>query len=214
MNLKAIGLNIAVAATVMTGSLAVAPSAHAATVKAGDVLNFSGSATLGSESTPTTTLSFLNNTVFVVDPSASVFGPALPSGLPSITTFTIGDLGLTKGVGNTWSLTAASVPNWLTGLPNSIQYTLESFNLTKNGDIFSADYTGFFTPPATGTPGFGGLTSQGSFSFADGASFSSTITAVPTPALLPAALGMGAAALRKKRKQEADADLTPEPVEA
>lgn len=39
-------------------------------------------------------------------------------------------------------------------------------------------------------------------------------TPVPTPALLPAALGMGVAALRKKCKQEADADLTPEPVEA
>jgi hypothetical protein len=200
MNFKKIGLGLAATAAMATGVMVTGAPADAAIVKAGDVLNFGGSAQLGSETDSFTTLTFADNEAVVTKPSSSVFGVAAPP-FKDATAFTIGNLSLERTSATTWKLVPTSVPNWLTGLANNVQYTLESFNLTKTGNIFSANYTGFFTPPTSGTPGLGGLTSQGSFSITDGSSFSSTITAVPTPALLPGLLGIGAAALRKKRKE-------------
>lgn len=99
--------------------------------------------------------------------------------------------------------------------------TLSLFNTGLGGrnTNYALDLTGTFIRASGDVFGFGSLTTQiaGGLNIGQTATreLSGDILAVPTPALLPAALGMGAAALRKKRKQEeADADLTPEPVEA
>lgn len=60
----------------------------------------------------------------------------------------------------------------------------------------------------------GNQTVKNSQTLASNFSLDLTATPVPTPALLPGAVAMGVAALRKKRKQqEEDAELASEPVE-
>ncbi|MFQ4139777.1 PTPA-CTERM sorting domain-containing protein [Nodosilinea sp. PGN35] len=72
-------------------------------------------------------------------------------------------------------------------------FSLSAITPTISGNSLSIALRGIF---ADGTPGVGTLTTQ-----LDGEpvrSWSATVTAVPTPALLPGLLGLGIAALRRK----------------
>jgi hypothetical protein len=102
---------------------------------------------------------------------------------------------------------SAAIPNWLTfgtfsgDASNDVVFTLQSISstlITNNfGQKVIYDFSGIFQD---GTPGIGSITSQ---TLAAGASsFSGTITAVPTPALLPGLAAMGASLLRKRKKAE------------
>jgi hypothetical protein len=138
-------------------------------------------------------------TVTLADASADVFGTAG-------TSFSIGDLALTKTNATTWELTTGPANNWLTGLADGVEFTLEQFVLEQvsvsvgpaNIPLYVAFISGFFTPSGLG--GSGALTAQGGLVLESGSSFSSDITAVPTPALLPGLIGLGALALRKQKQ--------------
>lgn len=78
-------------------------------------------------------------------------------------------------------------------------FNLSSIMPTVSGNSLSIALRGSF---ASGTPGVGRLTTQ-----LDGnpvRSWSATVTAVPTPALLPGLIGMGIAALRRKDEESAE----------
>ncbi len=224
MKFKSISFGAAIAASVVVGSIATATPSYAATVRAGDRLNFGGGATLVDATTPTTFLNFFidtpipgvgtvrtNEAARNTGPSSSVFDNPV---------FGIRNLSLLKTDTNSWTLKGGPVTDWLSKvslLPAPVSnFTLTSFNLlrqvTSEGDVFRASYGGFFTPPTTGTPGVGSLTSQGTLEFS-GSSYSSTVTAVPTPALLPGVIGMGIAAFRK-RKGEATTETEKVEVKA
>lgn len=207
MTLRAFGLGLGAAVAFSTVAVLEAP-VQAASI-AGQTLSFVGSARL---ETPDATTSLLNfssfsnttaGTVTIADASANVFGAAGSS-------FSIGDLALTKTNATTWELTSGPANNWLTGLADGVGFTLEQFVLEQvsvnvgpaNIPLYVAFVSGFFTPSGLG--GNGALTAQGGLVFESGSSFSADITAVPTPALLPGLIGLGVAALRKREQAGAE----------
>ncbi len=86
----------------------------------------------------------------------------------------------------------------LSGTPQFfLDLAINDFDFTVNS--ITQIGTGLFKVAGVfgdGTPGSGELSTQ------FGASFSGGITAVPSPALIPAVLGMGVAALRKRKREE------------
>jgi len=95
------------------------------------------------------------------------------------------------GVTNTWS--------------NNNRFNLSSILGANNNANFAFRIVSAFAPNATGylgTNSSGTYATDGSWRF-DMATVEAT--AIPTPALLPGLVGMGVAALRKKRKSEAEA---------
>lgn len=205
-SLKVFGLS---AAAVCSAVVVAAPAQAASIV--GQTLSFNGSVRLETPGAATSLLNFSSfsdtdfGTATVADAAADVFGPAG-------TAFSIGDLTLNNTSANTWELTTGPVANWLSGLPNGIGFTLEQFVLQgvtvtagpANIPLYVAFVSGFFTPSGLG--GDGALTSQGSLVFGDGSSFSAEITAVPTPALLPGLLGLGAMTLRKREQGDSETE--------
>ncbi|MEP0911427.1 PTPA-CTERM sorting domain-containing protein [Leptolyngbya sp. GB1-A1] len=75
---------------------------------------------------------------------------------------------------------------------NDFDFTVTSLTQVSTG-LYS--FAGVF---GTGTPGIGQISTQ------TGTTFSGGIQAVPTPALVPAALGFGAAMLRKRKGEKAE----------
>jgi hypothetical protein len=217
MNLKKLAVGAAIAASVVGGSVAATAPAEAA------VFNFTTSArlknagvaiggnsqldfiTLPSTYTGTFASTTLGNGTGRVDfPTYSDFANLGE-------TFTLKDLSLKRIGTNAWELATTPIANFISGLSTGVTFRLDTFGLTRSGNLFTANYTGYFSnfPDGIGT---GFFTTQGiAASDGRGSSFSSDIN-VPTPALLPALLGMGAAALRK-RKGEA-AELGQETVKA
>jgi hypothetical protein len=221
MNFKSIGLGLALAVVAATTTLSA--SADAAT------LNFTGTARLkNANATPvpgaTSILDFLpfqgeiNSTTVgtgkgtITAPTDSVFGNVGDQ-------ITLKDLKLTRTESNTWTLASVSDGvNFITGLAGGATFSLETFVLKRifspssNAPLFVAEYTGFFSN--FDQIGVGVLTPSSGQAFITraGTSYSSGIAVVPTPALLPGLIGMGAAALRKKRKEEG-LEATPEAVE-
>lgn len=143
---------------------------------------------------PTTTITPGTGTGTLIPTTDSVFGNLGSS-------VTLKDLALKKTGADKWEL-QNPLANFITQLGASGAFNLDTFILTRTGNKLDADYTGTFVN--IGPQGIGTLTSQGNFISVGGTSFSSTVTAVPTPALLPGLLGLGVAALRK-RKAEAEA---------
>ena len=198
MNLKTLGISAAVATSVAVGSVAVTSPAQALT------LNFTGSTLLTDAPAigGTATLNFANvNTTSFTD---NIFGGPTsfgPAGVP----LTLAGLSLTRTAVDSYSLTGPQA--WITGgLPGGRTFTLTTFNLVRgiSGNDFVADnFRGFFTP-TVGGDGIGDFTTQASFRV-QGTSFSTTITAVPTPALLPGLVALGAGVLRKRKAAEAEA---------
>jgi hypothetical protein len=81
--------------------------------------------------------------------------------------------------------------------------------LLATGDLFGTTSTVniSFMPALTGTPGdmsaFAGIVNFDEAGL-PGGFFTGTVTAVPTPALLPGLIGIGVAALRKKQGEESE----------
>jgi hypothetical protein len=199
MNTRALGLGLG-AAAVFSAVAALEAPVQAATIE-GKTLSFAGAAQLIDTSV---------GGIATLDFAESPDGFGTPSGTASnvstgttafgtfFSTFSINNLQLEKTSATTWSLSGGPVV-WLSGLADGIGFTLDAFDLTQNAsNSFEAIISGFFTP--SNLAGDGGLTAQGGLTL-DGTSFSADITAIPTPALLPGLLGLGVAALRK-RKQE------------
>jgi len=118
--------------------------------------------------------------------------------LPSISTEGSGDF---SGVSLSSTIKAVSPVPFVGSLPDFITGTI-------GGDAFSIDLTSFvqFDNDTIGLSGLfdDGTPLAGSITFQpDGSrSYSGTFTAVPTPALVPAALGFGAAMLRKRKGEK------------
>jgi hypothetical protein len=211
MNLKNLAMGAAAAASVGVGSIATATPAEAGVLNFGDTVRVQNVG--GGTGNPLVVnfASFANpstGTATIGSPTDVFFGTTGSS-------ITLKDLTLTNTGLNSWAL-AATVPSFITGLAGGVTFDLNRFELVRvnTGPLanrgFFADYSGIFSnfPDATGV---GSFTTQLSAANRRGALFSSTVN-VPTPALLPALLGMGAAALRK-RKGEA-AELEQETVKA
>ena len=146
--------------------------------------------------------------------------------------FIFKDLNLTKTSATTWSLLGAvggpngTVTNFISGLSSGVTYSLNSFGLTKLSDgSFKAVLDGIFSGNIGDVDGSitfqSGLTKvdnsvdlskpkkKGSKLFlanTSGSSFSGDTTAIPTPALIPGLLGLGVAALRKRKSEESEVE--------
>jgi hypothetical protein len=209
MNLKFTSFCAAVAATVVTGAIASPAEAFSLV---GQQLSFAGGARLddlggGLDNTAGGQIRFnfadfadttAGEAIVIDSTSDDVFGNG---------PLTLLDLILNQTGANTWSLAAGPVPGFISGLATGAPGTfdLTKFDLRRTGSgttsEFEAIVEGFFIPQ--NLPGDGSLTTQRGALTLRGASFSSDIVAVPTPALLPAALGFGAAMLRKRKGEKA-----------
>ncbi|PZO21129.1 MAG: hypothetical protein DCF25_05645 [Leptolyngbya foveolarum] len=210
MNFKSISLSAMLMGTA-TAIVAIAP-AQAASI-GGKTLGLGGTTRLENPNVVIGGTSRLNFSDFS-DASLGTIG--IPFGSGNIfgavnTAITVQDFGLKKTGENTWELASMPITNWLTGMDNSVSFDLSAFNLERiissTGTAFEADIAGIFRPSNLG--GTGGFTAQGRLAFNPGGStFSADITAgeeVPTPALLPGLVGMGVAALRKRKSEEEEA---------
>jgi hypothetical protein len=200
MNFKSFAIKAAIAATVLTGStLAVAP-AEAAGLKG--TLGFTGEAV----ATPSEIEFYLLN------------GQADPANGRDIGRFrvgvasTTGDFdpldgtrGTIKDLTGIISATATNPPafqainNFLSfGQNDPFNFTLTAFKFVNERFY---QFEGFF---ADGTIGRGELTTQAQLGGVDtySASLIATGEEIPTPALLPGLIGMGAAVLRKRKAEE------------
>ena len=214
MDFGGCGLKTAAVAIVAAGAATLAAiPAEAASIKLGDKLNISGDSRLEINGN-TAILNFGDDingdevdysTGFgqaqVSNTSALVFrlssdGVTVEPRATRIATLT--DLSLISDGPNVWRLGAA-VNDFIVLGYNGISFNLTSFVLTQTGSKWVADYTGFF---AGSLPGIGEFSTQGNFASVQGSTFSSSVEAVPTPALLPGLVGMGLAALRKRDEEE------------
>jgi hypothetical protein len=204
---KAIGFSAATATVVAAGIVFVSTPVAAAIVQ-GSVLAIDGNARLRPiEGSPNLwNLHFVNyeggsNYATVEVGSTHTFASLIGSNVR------VQDIQLTKS-GNTWTL--ASAPDPFLQLENGIEYELSTFTLTRlPGPFFNGNFFGSFFDPSDNTSigGKGLFSSQGQqFLKETGTTFSATITAVPTPALLPGLIAMGVATLRKRRQQEQKAE--------
>jgi hypothetical protein len=201
MNFKAIGFSAATA-VVATGIVLASAPAEAA-ILADSVLAIEGNARLQLISGNLWRLDFANfgggvGSAGVEVGSTGSFAPLAG------TNAQVRDLQLTRS-GNTWTLAGTPVP-WFLRLTNGVEYDLDTFTLTRTpGPFFTGNFFGTFFDPSDDTSigGEGLFSSQGrEFLSETGTTFSANITVVPTPALLPGLLGLGIAALRKRKRQE------------
>jgi hypothetical protein len=215
MNFNAFGIKVTMTAALVAGTMAIASMpAQAASLIADKKFSFYGSATLLSETATNTTLDFM--------PSYSnpnIDGQASVAKVSEIGTynqqFTLSDIPLLKTVTG-WSLATGTSLNWIkadAGLP--FQYTLTKFNLAKTFDTdgvlngFTASMGGFFTESGSNFASINGFFSSQPELVIEGDSFSASLRAaktptgdpsIPTPALLPGLIGLGASIVRKKRQ--------------
>jgi hypothetical protein len=216
MKFGKIGATVALSAAVVTGTLLGAAPANALTF--GDTLVFS------TDEGASPNLAKLTNApggLFNFDIGAieidvaDVFGGVGTAIGDNI--LTLQQIANQSGAEASYQLVGTNVP-WLSGLDDEAggfnrTFTLTSFILNRESDInpitgafaFTAGVQGFFEPPTPGVPGIGGFGGFGKLS-STGSTVSGEIEAVPTPAaVLPALIGMGTAALRKKKGEAAEA---------
>ncbi len=215
MNFKSIGLSAMVAGT--AAAIVVVAPAQAASIS-GETLGLGGTARLENPTAAIGGTSLLNFSSF----SDALLGEiGIPRGFENVfgdrdTDIVVKDLALENTGLNTWKLASSSpIVDWLTGMNNNVSFDLSVFNLERvinpitNTTAFEADIAGIFRPSRL--DGTGGFTAQGGLSFKPGvtsptgSTFSADITAgeeIPTPALLPGLVGMGVAALRKRKSGE------------
>jgi hypothetical protein len=207
MNFKSIMTGAAIAASVGIGSAVVAAPANAAR------LNFDGTVRIQNVAGGTGNPLVVNfrpfgggvtGTAEIESPTDVVFGFEEDD-------ITLKDLTLNNTGLNRWSL-ASPVTGFITGLAGgTVTFDLNSFNLLRvtTGDPeqqgFFARYTGIFSnfPDAAAIGSF--TTQLSAATNSTGAAFSSTAT-VPTPALLPGLVGLGVAALRKRKGEGSEAE--------
>jgi hypothetical protein len=216
MNLKTIGLGAAaLATTALTTTIsvgAIAPSAEAALIRNGDTLTFKGDVNITKvgDNFAFDFAPFAN----IVDVGATSTSPFVAPGSAKIVSF--------SAPGGALGLPTAPIPSFLSQIQltdgSFASFNLESLNFSTftsgTNRFFDFDLAGkFVTALGQEIPAFGGFTTQVKQAallpgIAVGSTYSGDLTAVPTPALLPGLLGMGATALRKKRKGETEATST------
>lgn len=209
--LKSTLVGAAVTSAVFGGMAVTASSAEAITIKNGDTVNLNGGVTITQNNLGEYTFDFSAPATQSVG-----FGSSSPpfvnndqvflSNFTDITTGSIGaiapfitDIDLTDGMGGT----------------STAVFDLLDADFSIVGSDFLFGLTGQFVAGNT-TLGVGNLTLQiahnGAFNdIANGGlqtTFSSSLTAVPTPAaVLPALFGMGTAAFRKKKRDDEELAL-------
>jgi hypothetical protein len=207
MNLKTVSLSAATATVVATG-IALAGSSANAAVLANSVLAINGNARLELIGGNNWKLNFANFSAGTGNVTVETGSTGSFTGLVGSNT-RIRDLSLTKS-DNTWTLSNPSSSPFLQ-LSNGVQYLLNTFTLTRtsSGPFFLGTFDGtFFDPSDNSSIASEGLfSSQGrDFLSKTGTTFSATVTAVPTPALLPGLIGLGVAAWRKRRSEDEQTD--------
>ncbi|MBE9155768.1 PTPA-CTERM sorting domain-containing protein [Nodosilinea sp. LEGE 06152] len=215
MTFKAFVSSAAIAGTLATGALVAPAPVEAATINVGSTINFS--------SVPNGTVAF-NQSTGVLNFSAPTFGfpsffnpqrieaGAGTDSFAGVGPFAlISDLTLTNNGGGFFSL-ATPVENFISfiNLPpllggfNDVQFTLTKFIFNANsGD--STLLEGFFTRDGNTVAAVGQFTSQ--IGTIPNSSWSLSLVAVPTPALLPGLIGMGIAALRRKQEEASEENV-------
>lgn len=198
MNLKTFGLGAVAAASVVVGSVAAVAPAQALT------LNFTGSNKLDLVGGNEYKLRF-GNVETTAETDLVFGGPVDINGNGN--DLTLKSLSLIKTAGQEIYSLKDATALWIeAGLPGGRTFTLTKFVLQMVGNDYVAEnFTGFFSPPVGGDPFLGGLTTQGTFRIRP-TSFSTTIesTPIPTPALLPGLVGLGVAAIRKRKNETAE----------
>ena len=222
MNFKKIGLSAAIAAATIAAGLATTAPAEAALIKGSTVTlknNIQGGAL---KIDPTNTggikFDFFGARNAQAQPIAANQGVTVVSGTGDFLATNsnpiarIKDLNLASTLNpNLFKLGALS--NFLTGLDakpsiTNLNFDLASFVYNKSTGIgrFKGTFTGGQVGLGTFTLGSAILKPVGSPAVLNDFNYSLSLTAVPTPALLPGLLGLGAAALRKRKGEAAEAE--------
>jgi hypothetical protein len=214
INMRAFGLKMiaGVAIAITSVGTTLSNPAQAASINAGSILNI-GNVTQGG-------VRYVNNLSTGPSIELDVFGPGGGNRVAvgaSTDTFSgatsnptpptrLKNLTLSLVSGTKYKLALPVVTNYLSGLDvsggplggNDVQFDLTSFLYdTATGDAL---LQGVFKYGSDTIAGAGRFTSQ----LGSGpSSFSMSITAVPTPALLPGIIGLGLGALRKRRQGQA-----------
>jgi hypothetical protein len=202
MNFNAFGIKATMTAAVVAGVMTIGSMSAQAALVTGDLVSFTGDVRLVS---PTNTLLTAADTTALLDflPNAtgSSDGQArmgVTSSLAPTAQFQIKDLTLTK-VGAFWQYINPLGFDWFSA--GGSTYKLTSFKLDA---FYDAAIEGVFTPD--NLPSVDGLfTSQPRMATLRGTVFSSDFEVgkgqpIPTPALLPGLIGLGATIVRKKRQ--------------
>jgi hypothetical protein len=194
MNLKSIMTGAAIAATVVTASVVASAPAQAMSI------DYSSS-TLAK-------LTNLGSGNFLLDfaPSPNVTLVSSPS--PAFGTnggsLSFADLSLTGTSGGPWI--GGPLNDFITGFGAAGNFDLTSFTLTQtifNGTpFFLGNFAGIFD--GTNVAATGTFDTSGLAFLTTGKTFSGEIIPVPTPALLPGLVGLGVAALRKRKGEGAE----------
>lgn len=219
MTYKKVGATAAIATAMLASSMIAAEPAAALSI--GNVLNFTTADPTSSDLVKLTdnsngTFTFDLGAININSGTSPVFGSPNDS-------LTFAPLTLTKtsssGNASVFDLSGITPFTWITaGLEGGRVYNLSSFTLTATSivntslETFTAEFNGFFDPPGTSLPALGGLGGAGQLSGSGGAVGAGSIEVIPTPAVLPGLIGMGAAIFRKK-KQEDSEDLALETAE-
>jgi hypothetical protein len=210
MNFNAFGIKVTMAAALVAGVTVIGSMSAQAAIITGQSITFTGDARLLDLSTPTITLDFLTVPVTAADTTATPGGQAragVSSDIAPTSQFPIQDLvlGLVTGTTNNWKYENSTGLSWFT--LSGTTYNLTKFDLFKTASNgFEAVIDGWFSPESL-TTDYGSLSSQRRMATFDGTTFSAELTAggarnsVPTPALLPGLVGLGAAAWRKRQSK-------------
>jgi len=236
MNFKSIGLAGVAAATLMTAATVTVAPANASSIAASQLsfngsAQFRTTKTNGGVSrldfTPYKYAAFFNiadvenhldrklyGQANITGGSTGYFGGRSFPDKASDEAFRIKDLDFTNVYSamaplRKWTLAGGPISEFFK-FKDGVTFTLNSFILKERLNdegkkIVSGDYTGVFLDQGNQFPGF-----DGSFSleknFAKGDAIASSITPIPTPMLLPGLIGMGVAALRKRKSEESDVE--------
>lgn len=207
MNFRNFGLKaVALAAVVAAGAMSAAPSAQAAAIKAGDTIDISNEPGFG--------VLVIGSGFDGASPEVTKLDFAAGSGTGQIKV-TGGTGGFIPYIGNLGTIqdltfvggVSGPVPTFLNIAPDLLFDLLSATVLVgnKNGNFrpVDVDLFGNFTNSEGSILGQGLLTAQLRWTnTSERRSYSISAEAVPTPALLPGLMAMGAAALRKRREAE------------
>jgi hypothetical protein len=198
MKFKTMGLSAIAASTVIASSTAITSPVQAAGLTG--QLDF----TWNADATPTSIefYTFANTLddargdvgdflVTLGTGSFSALAPVSPPSPPTQVQGVVKDLPLIPVPGG------SPISKWLDFSNDLFDFTLTSF--TNTSDL-QYKFEGFFSD---GTLGKGEMTTQ--ISGPGTKSYSTTITAVPTPVLLPGLIGLGLAAIRKRKAKASQA---------
>ncbi len=202
MSFKTFATGAAIAGALVSSTVVTAAPAEAAAISVGSTIQFSSLPLVGRVS--------FNETTGNLDFAPQTAGVGIGTGsFARVGPFArVEDLTLVNDGGGIFSLASTqtnfirniNLPPVLSGF-NDVQFSLTKFILDSNTGN-STVLKGFFTKDGQTTQAVGRFTSQ--IDFVDSSTWSMSIRAVPTPALLPGLIGMGVAALRRKDEESAE----------